>query len=75
MIETIDGVAWTHPLVKYYLSALLIAWPAMVICARFGVTRLSALCLGLPYIGFVALCVWLAFAARAPRVTEAGDVV
>ncbi len=64
MIDVFEGINWAHPLTKYYFSAALIVWPAALICARFQVTRGAVVCLALPYIGFAALCVFLAVAGR-----------
>lgn len=71
MSEMLETINWAHPLTKYYLSAALIAWPAMVICARFGVSRAGVVLLAFPYIGFATLCVYLAIAGRrkTPEVT------
>lgn len=52
--------AWKHPLVKYYFSAVLIAWPVARICARIGFSRLGTFFLAVPFIGFFLLTLWLA---------------
>lgn len=51
---------WAHPLVKYYLSALVALYPAWRICRRAGFSGAAAGLLALPFFGFVILTVWLA---------------
>ena len=58
-------------LVKYYLSAALVFYPAMRIIDRFGRDVRGALILLVPLLGFVVLMVWLAVVTR-PR--KAGAV-
>lgn len=52
--------AWKHPLVKYYVSAALIAWPAARICRRIGFSGGGAAWLSVPFVGFFLLTLWLA---------------
>lgn len=49
------------PLLQYYLYALLAFYPALRILKRAGMSPLGALWLLLPWIGFVALAVKMAF--------------
>lgn len=49
------------PLLEYYLFALLALYPAVRIFKRAGMAQTGALWLLLPWVGFVAVAVRLAF--------------
>ena len=48
-------------LVKYYISVVLVFWPALRIIERLGRHVYGALLLFVPLLGFVVMLVWLAF--------------
>lgn len=56
-----------HPLVKYYISAVLALYPAWRICRRFGVNPLLSLSLLVPFFGFVILAGLVAYAGRGKK--------
>lgn len=60
-------------LVKYYISVLLIFWPALRVIERFGRRLAGAFLLFLPLLGFAALVVWLALPAGTKPGAQAGD--
>ena len=56
-----DAYRMADPLLEYYIFALLAFYPAMRIFNRAGMAPTGALWLALPWIGFVAIAVKLAF--------------
>lgn len=62
------------PYVKYYLSVVLIFWPAMRIIERLGRNVMGTLLLFVPLLGFTLTLVWLACGRTAKAdVARAGE--
>ncbi len=57
-------------LVKYYISVLLVFWPALRVIERFGRNINGAFLLFVPLLGFALMLIWLAIVSKR----KAGEV-